>query len=385
MYHIGIECHNLENRRWGIGRHLSKILETIARQTDPQPLHAEAGLLNEFKFYLYFKERIPDDHYLNHPIFVKRILKPFWLPRPSFNIFFHLLLPWAYRQDRLQAMFFTSFMLPAFFFGQSLVVLTNDIYYEYTEGSLPWRYKLGYRLFSNWAAKRATLLTTYTHAAKQELVRLFKIKPEKIVVNYLGIDRQQLRPANQFSKKNYLLYVGQCFPRRRAKETIEAFAMMAPQFPDLKLILIGQDKYRPPILDALVKKTNAELGQERIIHYAYVESDTDLLRLYQEAQLLIYLSSSEAMGLPPLEALAAGTPALVKDNPLNREIYEGFAFYSPSETDPPIIANTIANALHDQSCQQEILNHADQIISKFDWGKHVQNLLDQFKSIVSLP
>lgn len=372
MYHIGIECHNLENRRWGIGRHLSKILETIAKQSE---------LTKEFRFYLYFKSVIPDDPCLNHPIFVKRILKLPWPKRPSFNIFFHLLLPWVYRHDCLDAMFFASFMLPAFFSGQSMVVLTNDIYYEYTEGSLPWRYKLGYRLFSNWAAKRATLLTTYTHAAKQELVRLFKIKPEKIVVNYLGIDRQQLRPASHVSKKSYLLYVGQCFPRRRAKETIEAFAMMAPQFPDLKLILVGQDKYRPPLLDALIKKTNAQLGQERIIHYAYVESDTDLLRLYQEAQLLIYLSSSEAMGLPPLEALAAGTPALVKDNPLNREIYEGFAFYSPSETDPQIIAETIAKALHDQSRQQAILNHAHQITSKFDWNKHVQNLLNQLKSI----
>lgn len=372
MYRIGIECHNLENRRWGIGRHLSKILETIAKQSE---------LAKEFRFYLYFKSAIPDDPYLNHPIFVKRILKLPWPKRPSFNIFFHLLLPWAYRHDRLDAMFFASFMLPAFFSGQSLVVLTNDIYYEYTEGSLPWRYKLGYRLFSNWAAKRATLLTTYTQAAKQELVRLFKIKPEKIVVNYLGIDRQQLHPTSHALKKNYLLYVGQCFPRRRAKETIEAFTMIASQFPDLKLILVGQDKYRPPLLDALIKKTNAQLGQERIIHYAYVESDTDLLRLYQEAQLLIYLSSSEAMGLPPLEALAAGTPALLKDNPLNREIYEGFAFYSPSETDLPTIANTIANALHDQPRQQAILHHADQIISKFDWHKHVQNLLNQLKFV----
>ncbi|MDO8495335.1 MAG: hypothetical protein Q7S32_02290, partial [bacterium] len=146
MINVGIECHNLESRRWGVGRHLSKILEEIAKQADT------SELAKEFRFYLYFKGSIPNDPYLNHPIFVKKILKPSWLPRPSFNIFFHLLLPWAYRRDHLQAMFFASFMLPAFFVGRSMVVLTNDIYYEYTEGTLPWRYKLAYRLFSNWAA-----------------------------------------------------------------------------------------------------------------------------------------------------------------------------------------------------------------------------------------
>lgn len=376
MLKIGIECHNLENRRWGVGRHLSKILEIISKQSE---------LAKEFRFYLYFKSVIPDDPYLNHPIFVKKILKLPWPKRPSSNIFFHLLLPWAYRHDHLDAMFFASFMLPAFFSGKSLVVLTNDVYYEYTEGTLPWKYKLNYRLFSNWAAKRATLLTTYTHAAKEEIIRLFGIKPEKIVVNYLGIDQQHLRPASPSSKKNYLLYVGQCFPRRRAKETIEAFAMIAPQFPDLKLMLVGQDKYRPPILDALVKKTNTQLGQERIIHYAYIEGDDALLKLYQEAQLLIYLSSSEAMGLPPLEALAAGAPALVKDNPLNREIYEGFAFYSPSETDPSVIAKTMEDALRNPERQQEILNQRERVVSKFDWEKHVQNLLSQLRLVSQEP
>lgn len=375
MLRIGIECHNLENRRWGIGRHLSKILEAIAKQAD------QSELAKEFRFYLYFKSFIPNDPYLNHPIFVKRILKLPWPERPSFNIFFHLLLPWAYRQDHLNAMFFASFMLPAFFSGRSLVVLTNDIYYEYTEGSLPWKYQLGYRLFSNWAAKRATLLTTYTRTAKQELVRLFGIKPDKIAVNYLGIDRQQLRPASPPFKKNYLLYVGQAFPRRRAREIIEAFAIIAFKFPELKLVLVGQDKYRPPILDQLVRKINEHLGQERVKYYPYIEGDEVLLKFYQEAKLLIYLSSSEAMGLPPLEALATGTPALVKDNPLNREIYEGFAFYSPSETDPQIIARTMEEALRNQNRQQEILNHAEKIVSKFDWEKHVQNLLNQLKLI----
>lgn len=377
MLNIGMECHNLENRRWGIGRHLSKILEEITR------LANTSELAREFRFYLYFKGQIPPDPWLSHPIFVKRVLQPWWLPRPSFNIFFHLMLPWAYYQDHLEAMFFSSFMLPIFFTGKSLVVLTNDIYYEYTEGTLPWRYKLGYRLFSNWAAKRASLLTTYTHHAKQEIVRLFKVKPEKVTVNYLGIDRNHFHPDNLRKKKDYILCVGQAFPRRRVKETIEAFALVAPAFPELNLVVIGQDKYHPPILKRLIEKTNQHLGRERVIHRPYVESEQDLLKLYQEARLCSYLSSSEAMGLPPLEALASGTPALVKDNELNREIYEDRAFYTESETDSQTIAAAMENALKNIGRRKEVLDAADYIVAKFDWKRHVQNLLEHFRTISS--
>src|SRR3989338_10001381 len=170
MIRIGIECHALESNRWGVGHHLAKLLEEISIKSE---------LANEFRFYLYFKKHIPDDPYLNNPIFVKKVLK---LPviGPSFNIFFHILLPLAYFWDRLKAVFFPSFMLPAFFLGTSLVVLTNDVHYEYTEGQLPFRYKLAYRIFANWAAWRATRISAYTHTAKKELVRIFKINPDRI-------------------------------------------------------------------------------------------------------------------------------------------------------------------------------------------------------------
>src|SRR3989344_8643863 len=237
MYKIAIECHNLENKRWGIGRHLSKILEEISKKPE---------LAKEFRFYLYFKGFVPDDPYLQNPIFVKRILKLPFL-HPSYNVFFHILLPLACLRDKINATFFPGFMLPAFFLGRSLVVLTNDIYYEYKTGNLPLRYRLGYMLFSNWAAKKATKITTFTKSAKKEISQLFKISPEKIVVNYLGVDIEKEGLTINYKLKtiNYLLYVGQAFTRRRVKETILAFEIVASKFPGLTLIIVGQDNYNP--------------------------------------------------------------------------------------------------------------------------------------------
>ncbi|MBI2677001.1 MAG: glycosyltransferase family 4 protein [Candidatus Yanofskybacteria bacterium] len=374
MYKIAIECHNLENKRWGIGRHLSKILEEISKKSE---------LAKEFKFYLYFKGFVPDDPYLNNPIFVKKVLKLPFL-RPSYNIFFHVLLPLACLRDKINATFFPGFMLPLFFLGKSLVVLTNDVYYEYKFGTHPWKYRISYLLFSNWAAKRATKITTFTESAKKEISQLFKIPPERIMVNYLGIDQPNKPITYNLKLRTYLLYVGQALPRRRAKETIQAFEILADKFPDLKLILVGQDKYNPPILKSLIQETNKRLGGQRVMHYDYIDKDEDLKFLIAGAKLFIYLSTSEAMGLPPLEALALGTPPLVKNNDLNKEIYEGSAFFVQDETDPQQIASAIERALNNRQKMEEVILNSPRITSKFNWEKHTEKLIQIFKELCSI-
>ena len=49
------------------------------------------------------------------------------------------------------------------------------------------------------------------------------------------------------------------FPRRHARETIQAFEKIASEFPELKLIMVGKDKYPSPIIDGLIDKTNKKL------------------------------------------------------------------------------------------------------------------------------
>lgn len=381
MIKVAIECHKLEspsaNERAGIGRTLYKFFEEINKHPK---------LKDEFRFYLYFKGFIPNIPFLENKIFVKKIAKlPFFIPffRPSFNIFFHIALPFFCWKDKINVTFFPSFMMPAFFTGKSIAVLTNDIYYEYTKGTLPLKFKISYRLFANRAARQATYITPFTHYAKREIIKCFKLKPEKVEVVPLGIDSEQIMSyanRNKIKNKNYILYVGQAFPRRHLKETILAFEKIAYEFPRLNLIAIGHDKYNPPIIKNLVAQVNKNLGKEKIFYRKSVNEE-ELLRLYFEAQLLIYISSSEAMGLPPIEALAANTPAVVADDPLTHEIFGDNAFFVKNPDDINSIAHTIREALNDKDKKIKIVNNKDKVLPKYTWPKHTKQMLDIFKKV----
>lgn len=395
MTKVGIECESIEETQtWGVARGINKLLEELSRRPE---------LGNEFKFFLYFKRRIPDYPYLGNPIFVKKIVRLPFLPC-SFSIYYYLLLPIKLWFEGLDIMYFPNYMLPLVFRGQSLVVLTEDIYYE-MKGTLPFRYKLAYRIFSNWAAKHATQILAISEASKREVARVFKISPERVIANPLGVDiRTPAKSHNPQPKtcnlkpKTYLLYVGQAFPRRHLRETILAFEKVLPEFPELKLVAIGTDKYNLPIIKELVAQVNQRAGREVVVHYDYV-SDDELTAWYANAKALVYVSDREAFGLPPLEALSCGTVPVVAETRINREIYGDNAFFiKPDPLTVPAssvlfperslpyekgIAQAIRQVLTDgQKCRQ-IAAAAPDIISGYTWPAHTDRWLQIISDIAN--
>jgi len=371
MIRVGVECENLEDAksRWGVGHLVLNLLKEYAANQEYQ---------KKFKLYLYFKSGIPSDDFLQNPIFVKKVLKlPFV---NSFNIFYHILMPLRAILDKIDIMFFPSYNLPPLYFGKAIVMLTNDVHYEYTSGTLPFKYKLAYRLFSNWAAKKATKILTPSEAAKKELVRLYGIAADRIFVAKLGVSPKETMDYELWTM-DYLLYIGQMFPRRRAVESLRAFKKIAPDFPNLKFILVGKDKYNPPIIAELVKKINEELGEERVIRREYIESDAEVADLYRNAKVFIYISSSEAFGLPPVEAASYGVPLVVKDCELNHELFGKAAFFVKNEHSVDEIAAVIRDGLTNAGQRAVCAEKYKTLISKFSWHNFAEIFFKECENI----
>lgn len=384
---IGIECQNLEGERFGVGQTLIQLLKSLPENSESR----------NYRFILYFNQQIPDDPILNNPIFEKKILRSRFFEKIfniRFNIFYHILIPIAYHRDRLNGMLFPSYMMPAFFMGKSITVLTNDVYYESHYGNLPFKYKLAYRIFCWLAAKRSNRILSISEFSKKELAKLYKISPEKISVISWGLNDdikkldkspENIKKINTIKQKfgikdRFILSVGQAFPRRKIRECMMAFEKIASDLPDIQYVVANVDKYNPPIIDDLAKKINSKLGRQAIIRANYL-SQEDILHLFNDTELLIYISSNEAMGLPPMEAVKCGSVPLVADNELTHEMLGDNAFFVSDTDNVDIIAKEMKSALTNNEKRQAIEQTGPAAMQKFSWSSYGGKLMALFKEV----
>lgn len=152
---------------------------------------------------------------------------------------------------------------------------------------------------------------------------------------------------------DYILYVGQMFPRRHAKET-----MLACKKLGVKLIMVGIDKYNPK-LDIDVE------------HYEHV-TEEKLEELYRNARLFVYVSDTEAFGLPPLEALARGVRPVVADTDVSHELLGNDAIYAQ-----PTVDGTA------DGIRRGLASTKPMPTNKFRWKDHVDRFLDLCRNLTN--
>lgn len=358
LIRIGIECEQLEEGSWGVARLVSQLLKELA---------SRPHLRDQFRFRLYFKSHIPDWEFLNDPLFEKEVI---WqpLPRHSFVLYYYVFLPIRLWFARLDAMYYPNYMLPIIHppWIPSLVMLTEDIWHEMRSPRQLFQHRLAYRVFGYWSAWWATRIMAISKSSAEHVRRLFHIAPTRIAVNELAIDPP--RDIHGLTRTQpYLLYVGQAFERRHLRETLAAFKELSPSFPGLQFVFVGPDKYQPPLV----------LPPD-VIHFEQV-TDQELAALYANAKAIVYVSWAEAFGLPPLEALAYGTPAVVADTPVSRELFGDNAFFVKDAGDIP---RALRAALTDTERHQRIREAAPTILARFTWSRHADRWLNIINEIL---
>jgi len=385
MIRIGVECEQLEGERFGVGHTLAQLLDAAMQVQNIE---------KEYRFVLYFKAEIPNDAFLEHPLFEKRILTGGIIPK-SFNVFYHILLPMRYFADRLDCFFFPSYMLPAFFIGKAIVVLTNDVYWEAHHGTLPFKYRLAYRLFCWWAAKRARKIMTISQVAADELKTFYAIPDARLVVNSWGLEAifKKMGKTDEYAQAvavlkkqlgveyNFFISVGQAFPRRHVKEAIEAFGRVAARYPRIQYLVACTDKYPTPVLAPLIERINHDAGRNAIVQTRYI-ARKDLPFLLNETLAMVYVSDTEALGLPPLETLACGRPSVITDTPLAHELFGDEGFFVTNTNDPDDIAQQLLAVAENGDAVSRVVQAQEKRLSRFSWQTHMSTFLSLCNDVV---
>lgn len=167
-------------------------------------------------------------------------------------------------------------------------------------------------------ARHADRIIVTSEATRQDLLRCYGTPAEKIQVIPGGVDQRFSAPitaeerarvrARHDLPRRYLLYVGTLEPRKNIAGLLEAYASLLRRglADEVAIVLAGRPGWRyKPILRRI-----DELGLGGRVRRLGFVADDDLPALYGEAEAFVFPSFYEGFGLPPLEALACGTPVL---------------------------------------------------------------------------
>jgi glycosyltransferase involved in cell wall biosynthesis len=168
-----------------------------------------------------------------------------------------------------------------------------------------------------WSVRRATHLLADSEATRDDLVAIWNVAPERITVLYPGVDslfqpagtpgeEAVLRRRYALRDDPFILAVGTVQPRKNYRMLIRAFQPLAAHFPH-RLVIAGGTGW---LYDEILAEVDRLGLADRVQFLGFVD-DGDLPALYRAAALFAQPSLYEGFGLPVLEALACGTPALV--------------------------------------------------------------------------
>jgi glycosyltransferase involved in cell wall biosynthesis len=223
------------------------------------------------------------------------------------------------------------------------------------------------------AARRATRVLTVSESSKRDILRFVDADPAKIDVIYNSYDERfglepreedvvRLRERYQLQDR-FVLYAGTVKPHKNLERLIEAFHLVRQQgFDDLKLVMIGDEisKYA-----ALRRAVHTHQLHKYVRFLGFLPEET-LAIMYRLAGLFVFPSLYEGFGLPPLEAMASGTPVVTSNLSSLPEVV-GDAAVLVDPYDPQAIADGMYRVLSDPALQADLKQKGLLRARQFSW------------------
>lgn len=237
--------------------------------------------------------------------------------------------------------------------------------------------------------ERADRIITVSTTSKTDIVKIFKINPAKITVipsapssayQQLPKDETRQKLRNQYGiKKSYILYVGGLNPRKNITELIYAYSKICRELPgNRQLLIFGPNGQHLDRLRLLAKSLNLE---ETVLFPGFVPSQ-DLPLFYNGADLFVYPSLYEGFGLPPIEAMACGTPVITSNVSSLPEVV-GDAAVQINPYDTLEMADAIFRVLTDEMLRESLIKKGLEHRLKYNWNKIAGEILAVYQDVVN--
>lgn len=341
----------------------------------------------DFSFYYgiqwgnHLKDR-PIEPYVSTRKFIQRLGKAYPFYRATLDFLFIFGQRW-----RKFDLYHETNYIPMNFNGPTILTIFDLSFYLFPETHPAERIRYMDRYFYP-RLHRASHYITISEATKQEMVKYLNLPPEKITVTPLGVS-ESFRPISSpfldttlsrygLKPASYILYIGTLEPRKNITNLLRAYATLPGCLREAYPLVLGGGKgWLMENLDAEIQKLG--IGPTTL-RTGYLP-EADLPALYSGAALFVFPSLYEGFGLPPLEAMACGTPVITSNVSSLPEVV-GDAGVQVSPEDVPRLAEEIQLLLSDSIRHKEMSQRGLERAKQFTWEKCAEMTLGVYNRVV---
>ena len=292
----------------------------------------------------------------------------------------HFSIPFKLRRLGAELLHSPHYVRPLLCTVPSVVTVHDCIHLlfpQYLPSRMAFRYA---RFVMGQAVRHAALVYTVSQASRADILRFYPwVDPEKVQVVPNAIDTELLQdPGREECERvreryqirgRFVLFAGIVKPHKNLERLIRAFARVKVQAGrnDLRLVLIGDDMSRYGSLRRTVESAGV---RPDVRFFGFVPPRT-LAALYRMASVFAFPSLYEGFGLPPLEAMACGTPVVTSQlSSLPEVVGDGALLVDPYSEEE--IASGIARLLDDEALRAGLIERGLRRAASYSWERSVQ-------------
>lgn len=294
-------------------------------------------------------------------------------------IFNQLILPIKLLGLKADRYFFPAFPAPFFFFNKNAFNTIHDLSCWDCPGSNK-KYMIWYFKIMYWKASLCNKkIITVSEFSKGRICKILKVKPENVLVVYNGIsdqfnnselseDDKKMVEGKYNLPQDYVLCLSTLEPRKNLRLMLDAYSTLFNEGIIDEIVLAGRKGWK---MEDFLKGYSEEFLQH--VHFTGFVDDEDLPAIYKLAKVFVFPSLYEGFGIPPVEALACGTPVISSDAASMPEILGSEATYFNNKQTSSLIH--CIREFSDESNKVENKTNGHLITDTYSWENSASKLL----------
>lgn len=297
---------------------------------------------------------------------------PFLFEKISYNSIMH---------SKADIYHFFNFIIPKKIRGKTITTVYDMVYKLYPETMSNVNRRIHARELAR-SCQHADLILTISQNSQRQIAEFMHVPEEKIHIAYPAVDRSQFYPEQNRQylqekyqiQQDYFLYLGTLEPRKNIPRLVQAFHVVSQKQKDVILVLAGQKGWQYEE----IFKTIQYLKLENKVRFLGYVPDEDKRVLYSGARAFLFPSLYEGFGMPPLEAMACGTPVVVSNTSSLPEVVGAAGLYV-NPLDVENMAEAMVRITENDTLRENNIRAGLLQAQKFSWENAAKVVLKMYE------